>query len=394
LNLESKIWWSFIYINLTLVSLQFLPIDVNSFRQTTFRVGLQSLKNQNEIAIKTRKKGLLKADHLYFTYYPNNQFTIGIDRNLLVLNYNKSIIGKFREINFLNADTVIELTTKNGIKRLIDGYLNLKLSNGANSVISITAMIPEDKYLTDVLCTEAGMGQPQEYYRVQAIISRTYAYNNALRHARSGYNYCDKQHCQVYNGYCDNKPAQNSVVASRGLVITDKKDKLITSAYHANCGGNTCNSEDVWETQRSYFKAVHDRFCGDESKAEWQRVISKKEWISYLEKISGQSIEPAHADFSSQNPNGEPVYHYKSISIKYAKIQDAFRLKSNWFSIEDRGHELVLIGRGMGHRVGLCQQGARIMTMNGYNHKEVIKKYFSDVMIQNYKELIMKNLKN
>lgn len=394
MNLESKIWWSFIYINLTLVSLQFLPIDVSSFRQTTFRIGLQSLKNPKEIRVKTFKKGLLKADHLYFTYYTNNQFSIKIENKFLALHYNESIIGKFREITFLNSDSLVELTSQNGSQRWIDGYLNLKANQGEKSGIFINVMIPEDKYLTDVLCTEAGMGQPQEYYRVQAIISRTYAYNNALRHARSGYNFCDKQHCQVYNGFCDNKPAKNSVVASRGLVITDKKDNLITSAYHANCGGNTCNSEDVWETQRSYLKAVHDRFCGDESKAEWQRIISKKEWIQYLEKVGEHPIDPVHADFTLHNSNGNATYHYNNISIKYAKIQDDFNLKSNWFSIEDRGSELVFTGRGMGHRVGLCQQGARIMTMSGYNHQEVIKNYYTDVMIQNYKELLMKKLKN
>ena len=62
-------------------------------------------------------------------------------------------------------------------------------------------------------------------------------------------------------------------------------------------------------------------------------------------------------------------------------------MKSAFFSIEDHGDTLYFKGRGFGHGVGLCQEGAMHMVDLGWSFKEIIKFYYNDVTIINISEL-------
>jgi stage II sporulation protein D len=48
---------------------------------------------------------------------------------------------------------------------------------------------------------------------------------------------------------------------------------------------------------------------------------------------------------------------------------------------------LIFRGRGYGHGVGLCQEGAIRMAEIGFDYHDIIKHYYSGVEIVNYLEL-------
>jgi stage II sporulation protein D len=55
------------------------------------------------------------------------------------------------------------------------------------------------------------------------------------------------------------------------------------------------------------------------------------------------------------------------------------KLRSTRFDIEHATNEVVFKGRGFGHGVGLCQEGAMRMSKLGYSYKDVIHFYYTDV---------------
>ena len=59
-----------------------------------------------------------------------------------------------------------------------------------------------ENYVSAVVEGEAGYKLPAEFYKLQAILSRTYALKNYDRHAQEGFSVCDKVHCQVYHQSC------------------------------------------------------------------------------------------------------------------------------------------------------------------------------------------------
>ena len=104
--------------------------------------------------------------------------------------------------------------------------------------LQITNNIVLDDYLEGVLASEAGVNLETEYYKVQAIISRTYAFNNWKKHAHEGYNLCDDVHCQAYFGRYSGESRMiiDGVHDTKGTVLLDTNQLRFPVFFSANCG--------------------------------------------------------------------------------------------------------------------------------------------------------------
>jgi stage II sporulation protein D len=58
------------------------------------------------------------------------------------------------------------------------------------------------------------------------------------------------------------------------------------------------------------------------------------------------------------------------------------RIKSNSFTTSQRGIELLVAGKGIGHRVGFCQNGAFQMARSGKSFQEILQHYFPNAEIR------------
>lgn len=74
--------------------------------------------------------------------------------------------------------------------------------------------------------------------------------------------------------------------------------------------------------------------------------------------------------------------------LEIRKLLSETHLYSSAFIIEavtdSSGHPEVFIlkGAGWGHGVGLCQIGAAVMGVQGYEYKEILKHYFKETILQ------------
>ena len=71
-------------------------------------------------------------------------------------------------------------------------------------------------------------------------------------------------------------------------------------------------------------------------------------------------------------------------------MRSDFKLRSTFFSVYKSGDEVILCGRGFGHGVGMCQEGASEMARKGYNYQQVIQFYYKGVNIVPITTLIVK----
>ena len=75
-----------------------------------------------------------------------------------------------------------------------------------------------------------------------------------------------------------------------------------------------------------------------------------------------------------------PMYcHDTSLHIPRRAMRTDLKLRSTQFQIEATSTEVVFKGRGFGHGVGLCQEGAMRMSQLGYTYKDIIHFYYTDV---------------
>ncbi|NRA12121.1 MAG: SpoIID/LytB domain-containing protein, partial [Crocinitomicaceae bacterium] len=83
---------------------------------------------------------------------------------------------------------------------------NLEVSS-RTSRLRVINLVDMDNYLSGVIESEGGGGRHIEYYKVQALMSRTYALKNEHRHKKDGFQLCDGVHCQAYYNMLRNTPS-------------------------------------------------------------------------------------------------------------------------------------------------------------------------------------------
>ena len=245
-----------------------------------------------------------------------------------------------------------------------------------------------ENYISGVVKAEGGTGKNTEYFKTQAIIARTYMYRYFDRHLADRYNLCDDTHCQSFNGLSLDTLINKATQETKGMVIIGKDSTLIMAAFHSNCGGETNASENVWLTSQPYLISVADPYCLSSYNARWEKKLSMSDWLGFLRKsgYEGKTGDPAAFIFNQQSRLTN--YRTGSFTIPLSAIRSELNLRSTFFSVSAYGDSLILKGRGYGHGVGLCQEGAMVMAEKGFNFSHIIDFYYVGVSIANIKKAV------
>jgi len=242
-----------------------------------------------------------------------------------------------------------------------------------------------ETYLEGVIESEAGYTQKYEYYKVQAIISRTYAKKNELKHSTDGYQLCDRVHCQVYHHKrLNNTQIDSAVSATKQQILCLKNGDFAPTFFSANCGGQTCNPSQVWNENIEGLHSFQDTFCIYTKQATWTKSIPLLDWISFLVNDYNFPIDDSLSmqllyDFKQEER--QAFYLHPAYGVPLRDLREEFKLKSTFFNARKEGELMVLNGHGFGHGVGLCQEGAMKMARNSYSFDQIIGFYFPDFTI-------------
>jgi stage II sporulation protein D len=269
--------------------------------------------------------------------------------------------------------------------RTYDDGLYCRNNHGIFLLLNETTI---EKYLPGVVRTEGGPGRHSAFNKTQAVITRTFTYRNLEKHLSDGYNICDDVHCQAYHGVTDDTAIIEAVTATDNIVITDRDSVLIMAAYHSNCGGETASASEVWVTDLPYLKKIVDPYCLTSRNAVWRTSIPVEAWKEFLNKSghTGDLNLPPPMTFSQQATRKQHFEPVAGLRIPVVAIRNEFRLRSSFFTITPSGDSISISGRGYGHGVGLCQEGAIEMAKRGNTFKQIISFYYSNVMLLGIKD--------
>lgn len=270
--------------------------------------------------------------------------------------------------------------------RLYDENLSIYVEYNRMMAINI---VDQEKYIASVVEAEAGPNKDEEFYKAQSLIARTFALAHLAKHKGEGFNLCDGTHCQVYKGKQGlEKKIYTSTLATKNLVIIDTTKQLITAAFHSNCGGFTANSEDVWLTPKSYLVSVEDKHCLGSRNATWEVRIPLSKWKKFLQTKGVDSTSISDVKQYDFKPKVRPVYYQiANKKIPTIEIRSNFKLRSAFFSVTVVKDMVRILGRGYGHGVGLCQEGAMAMANRGWKYDKIINFYFKGIRIVDINEL-------
>jgi stage II sporulation protein D len=125
-----------------------------------------------------------------------------------------------------------------------------------------------------------------------------------------------------------------------------------------------------------------DTFCIHTRQATWRTTINKRKWADFLNQEYGVSEKKyGNYIYNFDQIERKAFFIHPSLGIPLRDLRQKFHLKSTFFSSYLNGDQVVLEGRGFGHGVGLCQEGAMRMAELGYGYSQIARFYFHNVQV-------------
>jgi stage II sporulation protein D len=313
------------------------------------------------------------------------EFNFNLKGDSIELKQNELVLGTYKYVKFIGENTSeIKIRLLNP-DRKTRTYLNNISCSVSEGYICIINEVILDNYIAGVTEAEAGAKSTLEFYKVQAILARTYALAHINKHVLEGFSLCDQVHCQAYYGKPHDQKIFIAIEATKNKVVVDENLNLIIAAFHSNSGGQTANSEDVWGAKTPYLKSIVDTFSNRMPNSKWQRRMLTDDWLTYLKlkhNFPTESEEGKNAALNFYQSNRKIYLECNSSKVPLKNIRLDLQLKSTFFNITKINNDSVLFtGRGYGHGLGMCQEGAMRMSKLGYSYISILDFYYQKIQL-------------
>ncbi len=300
----------------------------------------------------------------------------------------------------------------------------LEVARDGAGMLSLINVVDLQAYVRGVVCGEVSPRYPAEALKAQAVAARSEALFKRGRHSADGFDLCAEEHCQAYLGVCDQPEIAAAVEATRGQIMT-YNGRPINAVYHANCGGHTDSSRDIWGGDDvPYLRGVSDLVSGKDSDyskddarlrayltgapAVYCRQPELEDWAHFrwVRTLTRAQIEKSLADMVNVGEVIDLRPLQRGVSGRITRLEVVGKagssilapelvirlalgkLPSSAFVVDrycDQGGRavvFVLWGAGRGHGVGMCQAGAAGMAKSGRTYREILGKYYPDTQIE------------
>ena len=318
------------------------------------------------------------------------------------------------------------------------GEILLRSVGGKVTIINVVEL---ETYLRGVVPWEIGRPGPEALAAVeaQAVAARTYTISHLRERDEFGFDVWADVQDQVYRGaYGEDAVCDEAITRTSGLVLR-AGHREIEAYYSSTCGGWTSNLEEVWpRPAQSYLRSHRDAigggppFCAAARHFSWEvswtrteleRTLAQtlQDYIAYMSNGSraewaGRLFTPRSAAASPNQPGrlrdlkiisrttsgrvgrldivtDAGVYHVRGDRVRWVLVPlggDPVILRSALFELtvmrdgEGLPLRITAAGRGFGHGVGMCQEGALAMARQGDSNESILKHYYAGTRLESF----------
>ncbi|MEY4431269.1 MAG: hypothetical protein RLZZ533_1205 [Cyanobacteriota bacterium] len=313
-------------------------------------------------------------------------------------------------------------------QRRYRGRLQLRLEGNQLQVVN---HVPLETYLASVVGSEMPASWPQEALRAQAVAARTYALK--ARKPAAIFDLQATTASQVYKGVDAETPSTRAAVeGTRGLVLT-YDDALIDAVFHSSSGGSaTESSGQLWSRQLPYLVSVPD-FDRDSPVREWRQPLDAPLLGRAFPELGAvTAIEVLSTTATGRVRQARVVGPGGQLLLSGAQLRSRLGLKSTWVRFElvplaqppvaqtpqEQPQplqaspaptallpplpaltlpppatpalevlQLVAVGRGFGHGIGMSQWGALGLARQGESFAAILRHYYRGAQLRPYGQL-------
>lgn len=252
--------------------------------------------------------------------------------------------------------------------------------------IEVVNVLDVESYLRGVVPAEMSASWPMAALKAQAVAARSYALSLAGSHA--DYDLCATVSCQVYRGVDAERPRSDAAVQATSGVVVTYAGSVARTYYHADSGGVTASSGEVWGTAVPYLIARPDG-VGGAATDRWQVRVAPALAAAGLARLGLGVGTVTDLRVLTRSPSGrvdglEVRGSGGSVSLtrsQLATLAPMWGLKSMRFSVTA---PLTIQGEGWGHGVGMSQDGARALAERGYDYTQILGYYYPNTRLVRY----------
>lgn len=239
-------------------------------------------------------------------------------------------------------------------------------------------------YLVGVLMGEMPASYPMEALKAQAVAARTYTLR---RLSGGGVLSDDPTVCQAYvpvstapEKFGDQTEEllgklQTAVEETDGQVLC-YNGELISATYFSCSGGRTESAQAVWGGDVPYLVSVESPGEEDSSGYASQAELPVADVKARL-GVDDLGV----SDVSYTEGGGIAAMTIGGKTFSGTELRKLLDLRSTMFTMEIGPETVVFSVTGYGHRVGMSQNGARVMAESGKSYQEILTWYYTGAKI-------------
>jgi stage II sporulation protein D len=296
--------------------------------------------------------------------------------------------------------------------------------------ITLVNIVEMEEYLYSVVPSEIPAAWPEEALKVQAVAARTYTLATMGTYKSRGFDLYGSITSHAYTGVNgEHQRTTDAVNATLGEVLYydyGKKELLVTY-YSANNGGYTEYGNVVWNGSRggehiavpdAKYVKKRDNNIPLYELAEWvgSRPLTHSSWPKYHRPVAYRSVTWVPAGELALRVSRERnvgavkalIARERGISGRAVVVEavgdkgsaiitgDRIRsraggLRSNLYTLDikldakGKAEYFIYYTAGWGHGVGMDQTGAAGMAADGYKYKEILRHYYPNGDLRQYK---------
>ncbi len=242
----------------------------------------------------------------------------------------------------------------------------------------LIGLIDLEAYVAGVVAAELLPGWPPESLKAMAVAARSYTLWRMGQSKRQPFHLTADVSSQVFRGLERiPKPVVQATQSTAGQTLR-YQGKPVAAYYHACAAGRTASAREVWGRNQPYLRSVvsPDLAC---NRINWRsamhvREAGKKLGVGPVSRVRIQGFTDSNRVDEVEVVGADKTRLFSGQDLR-KKLGWAI-LRSTDFSVTIKGRQLVFIGHGSGHGVGMSQWGARGMAQRGKDYRAILAHFY------------------
>ena len=284
---------------------------------------------------------------------------------------------------------------------------------GTDQGLLLVNELPLESYLCQVVPSEMPSSYETEALKAQAVCARTYAWRQYQDEKLINYHahVDDSVAFQVYGNVQGNEKTRQAVEETAGMILCQNGEPI--QAYYFSTSAGATSTDEVWEAEEEagYLQSVACVYDAAEPWSQWtvyfpvsllnERIqeyygeIGSLVSLEIMEKSTGGAVKElriltdqesriVHNEYDIRalfSPEGLTITRKDESTAPGGSLLPSAYFRLDTVQGENGMEGYTFIGGGYGHGVGMSQNGANHMAMEGSSWQDILNYFYKDITL-------------